>query len=242
MQQRLHKIIAAAGVTSRRKAEQFILAGRVTVNGHPATELGSKADPASDHIKVDGKLLRPAPTHVYLMLHKPKNCVTTLSDPEGRPTVMECLRSVRERVYPVGRLDYHSEGLLLFTNDGDFSNLILTGGRRVPKTYRVKINGSPSDDDLRRFSQGLVLDRRRTLPAAVRRLTRSAPNPWYEVTLVEGRQNQIRRMFQRLGFQVEKLRRVRIGALELGSLPPGRFRSLTPAEVTQFRRLRAQRP
>jgi 23S rRNA pseudouridine2605 synthase len=215
----------------------MILAGRVTVNGQVVTELGTKADPAKDHIKVDGKLLRPPREYIYLMLNKPRNCVTTLSDPEGRPTVMQYLKKVKERIYPVGRLDYHSEGLLLLTNDGAFSNAILTGGQKVPKTYLVKINGRPTEDHLERFRQGLPLDGRRTLPAGIRLLGRNAPNPWFEVTLIEGRQNQIRRMFQRLGFLVEKLKRVQIGPLQLGALRPGEWRSLTDREVAAFRRL-----
>jgi len=236
MQQRLQKIIAHAGVTSRRKAEELILAGRVTVNGQVVTELGSKADSARDHIKVNGKLIHEPRELVYIMLYKPKNCVTTTSDPEGRQTVMDYLKGIRQRVYPVGRLDYASEGLLLFTNDGEFANVILTGGHLVPKTYLVKINGHPSDDELRRFREGLRLDGRPTAPARIRRV-KSGPNPWFEVTLVEGRQNQIRRMFERLGYLVEKLRRVEIGFLKLGGLGPGEFRALTAGEVARFERL-----
>ena len=236
MQERLQKIISRAGVTSRRKAEQLILAGRVTVNGAPVIELGSKADPDKDHIKVDGKLLHRPRELVYIMLNKPKASVTTTSDPEGRETVMQFLRGVKQRVYPVGRLDYASEGLLLFTNDGDFANAIMTGGRRTPKTYLVKINGNPDDAALEKFREGMVLDGRRTAPARIRRLD-AAKNPWFEVTLVEGRQNQIRRMFRRLNFLVEKLKRVRIGFLDLGPLKPGEFRHLTEQEVARFRRL-----
>lgn len=241
MQERLQKIISAAGVTSRRKAEDLIREGRITVNGQVLTELGAKADPEKDHIKVDGKLLRPVRERVYLMLNKPKNCVTTLSDPEGRPTVLQFLKKVRQRVYPVGRLDYHSEGLLLLTNDGEFSNAILTGGHRTPKTYLVKINGVPSEKDLDKLREGIRLDGRKTLPAEIRRLQHAVANPWFEVTLVEGRQNQIRRMFQRLGFLVEKLKRVRIGPLELGSLRPGECRPLTDQEVRSVRRLMARK-
>jgi 23S rRNA pseudouridine2605 synthase len=236
MQERIQKIIAGAGITSRRKAEEWILAGRVTVNGQVVRELGAKADPERDHIKVDGKLIHPPRERVYIMLNKPKNCVTTLSDPEGRPTVMQFFKGVKQRVYPVGRLDYASEGLLLFTNDGEFANAILTGGRRVPKTYLVKISGNPSDEQLRKFRQGIKLDGRLTEPARIRRL-QPAANPWFEVTLVEGRQNQIRRMFRKLGFMVEKLKRVQIGFLGLGRLRPGEFRYLTSHEVERFRRL-----
>jgi len=239
MQERLQKIISAAGLTSRRKAEDLIRAGEVRVNGQVVTEMGTKADPEKDHIKVGGKLLRPPKRQVYLILNKPKNCVTTLVDPEGRPTVMQYLKGVKERVYPVGRLDYHSEGLLLLTNDGAFSNAVLTGGHRVPKTYVVKINGKPTDEHLEKFRSGIVIDGRKTLPAGIR-LLQSAANPWFEVTLVEGRQNQIRRMFQRLGFLVEKLRRVRIGPLEIGPLEPGEHRPLTDRELARFRRLIAR--
>ncbi len=240
MQERLQKIISAAGITSRRKAEELIQAGRVTVNGRVVTELGSKADPEKDHIKVDGKLLRRSRDLVYLMLNKPRNCVTTVSDPEGRDTVMQFLKGVRERVYPVGRLDFASEGLLLFTNDGEFANTILTGGSRVPKTYLVKINGNPTEEALRQFREGITIEGRKTAPARIRNV-RPGENPWFEVTLIEGRQNQIRRMFRKLGFLVEKLKRVRIGFLELGPLRPGQFRYLTDEEVRRFRRIAAAR-
>lgn len=235
-QERLQKIISRAGVASRRKAEELILAGRVTVNGRPVTELGSKADLDRDHVKVNGKLLHWPRELVCVMLNKPKNCVTTLSDPEGRETVMKFLRGLRQRVYPVGRLDYASEGLLLFTNDGEFANAILTGGQQIPKTYMVKANGRPDEEALRRFREGVMLDGRRTLPARIR-LVRHGPNPWFEITLIEGRQNQIRRMFQHFGFLVEKLRRTQIGPLELGALKPGEFRYLADQEVARFRRL-----
>ena len=234
MQERLQKIISAAGVASRRKAEDLILAGHVTVNGQVITELGSKADRQKDHIKVNGKLLHQPREHVYLMLNKPKGSMTTTSDPEGRDTVMKFLKGVRERVYPVGRLDYASEGLLLFTNDGEFANAVMTGGSRAPKTYLVKINGNPDAAALQRFREGMVLDGRKTAPARIRKTT-PGDNPWFEVTLVEGRQNQIRRMFRNLGFLVEKLKRVRIGPLELGPLKPGEFRALTEREVSRLR-------
>jgi 23S rRNA pseudouridine2605 synthase len=240
MQERLQKIISQAGITSRRKAEELILAGRVTVNGRVVNELGSKADPARDHIKVNGKLLHTSPEPVYLMLNKPRGCVTTVSDPEGRPTVMQYLKGVRERVYPVGRLDYHSEGLLLLTNDGDFSNAVQTGGDRVPKTYLVKVTGRLEEKGLEKFREGILLEGRKTRPAGIK-MVKSGENPWYEVTLVEGRQNQIRRMFRQLGVLVEKLRRVKIGFLELGTLEPGDFRHLTPREVTRFRKLASKK-
>jgi len=241
MDERLQKILSTAGIASRRKAEQLLLAGRVTINGEVVSRLGTKADLSRDHIKVDGKLVRASHRPVYLMLNKPRRSVTTLQDPQGRDTVMRFLRGVRQRVYPVGRLDYHSEGLLLLTNDGEFANAILTGRSRVPKTYLAKINGNPDEEALQKFRQGILLAGRPTAPARIRLLEPGA-NPWFEVTLVEGRQNQIRRMFRRLGFQVEKLKRVRIGSLELGPLQPGEFRRLTEQEVARFRHRPAQPP
>ena len=243
MRERLQKIIAHAGIASRRAAEELILQGRVRVNGAVIFELGTKADAASDHIKVDGKLLRPNDQPpLYLMLHKPRSCMTTRHDPEGRPTVMDLLKRLRSRVYPVGRLDYHSEGLLLFTNDGDFAERILAAKSEVPKTYHVKVKGHPTEEDLQKLREGVKLDGRPTAAAKVR-LVRQAANPWYEVTLIEGRNNQIRRMFQKRGFLVEKLKRVKIGSLALGKLPAGEFRHLKPEEVAKMlRRPKEARP
>ena len=238
--ERLQKILSRAGVTSRRKAEELILAGRVTVNGQVVRMLGSKADLDSDHIKVDGKLVHAPQQLVYLALHKPRGCVTTMHDPEGRPKVVDLLRGVRERVYPVGRLDFHSEGLLLLTNDGDFANLLMKAGSEIPKTYWVKVSGRPAEAGLEKLRQGIRLDGRPTAPARIR-LLRDAPNPLFEVVLIEGRQNQIRRMFARIGHRVEKLKRVKIGFLELGDLRPGQFCALAPQEVERFRRLQPGR-
>jgi len=235
-EERLQKIIASAGVTSRRKAEELITEGRVMVNGAVITELGSKADIERDHIKVDGKLLRPAKNQVYLALHKPKGYVTTVHDPERRPTVMDLIRGVKERVYPVGRLDYASEGLLLLTNDGDLANVLTAAKSHVPKIYLVKVNGTLSSDQEEAFRAGIPLGGRRTAPAGLK-LTRRAENPWYEVRLIEGRTNQIRNMFRHFGLLVEKLKRVRIGHLDLGTLAPGEFRHLSTREVQEFRRL-----
>ena len=236
MQERLQKILSQAGVASRRKAEELIRAGRVLVNGKVVTELGSKADPDQDFIKVDGKLVRQAPrVFLYLMLNKPKGCVTTTSDPQGRPTVTELLGRYRSRVYPVGRLDYQSEGLLLFTNDGEFAHRVLSAKSRIPKTYRVKINGNPSNEDLQKLRAGVRLDGKATAPTKLRRI-KAGDNPWFEVTLIEGRNNQIRRMFRRRGFLVEKLKRIKIGPLALAKLPMGKSRRLTEAEIERLRR------
>jgi 23S rRNA pseudouridine2605 synthase len=235
--ERLQKILSRAGITSRRKAEQLILDGRVTVNGEQIRQLGAKADFATDHIKVDGKLVRPAKEIYYLVMNKPRGYVTTMFDPEGRPKVIDLLKGVHERVYPVGRLDFNSEGLLLLTNDGDFAQIIMTAGPEIPKTYWVKINGKPAEEKIEKLRRGISLDGRPTAPAQIR-LLRDATNPWYEVVLVEGRQNQIRRMFERIGYLVEKLKRVKIGALELGALPVGVTRGLTPREIERFFRVK----
>lgn len=239
--ERLQKILAHAGIASRRKAEEMILEGRVRVNGAVVTELGTKADLETDHIKVDGKLLRAAERHVYLALHKPKDCVTTVTDPQGRETVMKFVKGIKERVYPVGRLDYHSEGLLLLTNDGEFANRITSAARHVPKVYQVKTNGPLTPEQEEHFRTGLFLEGRKTAPAGLK-LVKRGENPWYEVQLIEGRQNQIRMMFRQFGRMVEKLKRVRIGFLELGALPPTGIRHLTPKEVAKFKKLLEMEP
>ncbi len=223
-------------MTSRRKAEQLILEGRVAVNGRTVTELGAKADLERDHIRVDGKLLRPARGHVYLALNKPRGVVTTVSDPQGRPTVMEFLGGVKQRVYPVGRLDYDSEGLLLLTNDGEFAHRAMAASTHLEKVYMVKVNGPLSPEQEERFRAGVPVEGRRTAPAGLR-LVRRATSPWYEVKLIEGRHHQIRLMFRHFGRLVEKIRRVKVGFLELGALKPGDYRHLTDAEVARFRRI-----
>jgi 23S rRNA pseudouridine2605 synthase len=213
----------------------MIVEGRITVNGAIITELGSKADLDHDHIKVDGKLLHRPKNVVYIAMNKPTCCVTTVTDPEGRDTVMDLLRGLKERVYPVGRLDYHSEGLLLFTNDGEFANSITAAVNHIPKTYLVKINGTLTADQEESFRHGLPIEGKRTKPAGLR-LIRRAENPWYEIRLFEGRKNQIRMMFKHLGFLVEKLKRVQIGSVNLGALKPGEFRFLDSTEVAKLQK------
>ena len=236
--ERLQKIIAAAGIASRRKSEELITGGLVSVNGQVVTELGTKADPEKDHIRVNGKLLHGAERHTYLLMNKPKGYVTTLNDPEKRPTVMDLLHGVRARVYPVGRLDYASEGLLLLTNDGDFANFLMKAASHVPKTYMVKIAGKPTSEELQRLRDGLMIatdrgKRVRTAPAQIKAI-RESDNPWYEVTLIEGKNRQIRRMFEEIGHHVEKIKRVRYGPLEL-DVHPGKFRQLTLKEVANIK-------
>jgi 23S rRNA pseudouridine2605 synthase len=284
--ERLQKIIAAAGITSRRSAEKLISSGAVSVNGKMVTELGTKADPEHDHIRVNGKLLHGAERPIYLLMNKPKGYVTTVSDPERRPTVMDLLRGIRVRVYPVGRLDYASEGLLLLSNDGELANKLMKAASHVPKVYVVKVAGTPNEAGLEKLRRGLSipLERRfipkghrndiseasqehgnddrpkssssdkdpsigkrrlpkyrnakreqrvKTGPAKVR-LIREADNPWYELTLTEGRNRQIRRMFEEIGHHVEKIKRVRYGPLSL-DVPPGEFRRLSTGEIEKLK-------
>jgi len=240
-EERLQKILSRAGAASRRRAEQMILEGRVSVNGSVVTELGSKADFTRDHIRVDGQPVHQPKRAVYVALHKPNNCVTTVNDPQGRPTVMDLLRGIKERVYPVGRLDYHSEGLLLFTNDGELANAITSAANHLPKTYLVKVNGTLKPEQEQDFREGVPIEGRRTAPAGLR-LTHRAENPWYEVRLFEGRKNQIRMMFKHFGLLVEKLKRVKIGPVELGPLRPGAFRYLSLGEVAQLQKASKTKP
>jgi 23S rRNA pseudouridine2605 synthase len=238
MPDRLQKLLASAGIASRRKSEELILAGRVSVNGKVVTELGTKADLSTDTISVDGAPIQSAERVIYLMLNKPKGYVTTTSDPEGRPTVMQLLGNLNARVYPVGRLDYASEGLLLLTNDGALAQQLTKAASHVPKTYLVKISGRPGEATLERLRNGVHItldDNRRvkTSPAKIC-LHEDAPNPWYEVTLIEGRNRQIRRMFQSVGFLVEKIKRTKLGPLKL-DVPLGKFRPLTIREVAQLK-------
>jgi len=241
---RLQKILAAAGVASRRKAEEWIAAGRVAVNGKVVTELGSKADPVTDNITVDGKPLQPPQRSVYLLLNKPKGYITTVSDPEGRPTVMDLLGDFRERVYPIGRLDYASEGLLLLTNDGALAQQLTKATSHVPKTYHVKISGKSSEQTLQRLRNGITIrlddGRRVRLSPTKIRLLEDARNPWYEITLIEGRNRQIRRMFEEVGHHVEKIKRVQLGPLTL-DLAPGKFRALTEREVQALKESSARK-
>jgi pseudouridine synthase len=242
MNERLQKVLAHAGVSSRRAAERLILEGRVSVNGSVVTELGIKVDPHRDAIKVDGKRVGSPPSgRTYLALHKPRGVVTTLSDPEGRPTVKDYLRGIKARVYPVGRLDYHSEGLLLLTDDGELARNLMHPSRGVEKTYLAKVKGQPEADVLARLSRGIPLDGKRTGPAKVR-VARRGDNAWIEITIAEGRNRQVRRMFQAVGHPVQRLRRMAYGGVLLGRLPVGTLRALSDAEVAHLGRVAAAEP
>ena len=232
MKERLQKLISARGLASRRKAEEWIAAGRVCVNGRPAA-LGDSADPEADDILVDGKPLPERNRSVYLMLHKPRGYVTTLSDERGRKDVARLVKDCPQRVYPIGRLDQDSEGLLLFTNDGAFANALMHPRHQVDKTYLVWVTGyGPGKEGL--LEEPLVLDGYRIRPPGVRLLEASGQKACLEITIHEGRNRQIRRMCGARGMTVTRLKRIREGALELGNLEPGAWRYLTAEEVKKI--------
>ena len=233
MQERLQKIIANAGVTSRRKAEKLIADGRVTVNGKVVVKLGSKAEPTRDHIKVNGKLINPnleRKQDVYLLLNKPKGVLSAVSDPEGRKTVVDLARGYG-RLFPVGRLDYNSEGLTILTNDGNFANKVSSGGR-VAKTYEVKVKGLPNENAINKLRKGVRLaDGFKTYPAEIKLLRTTKKNAWYELILYQGHNRQIRKMFDLIGYSVVKLRRTKIGSVSAAGIAVGYHRELKPAEI-----------
>jgi 23S rRNA pseudouridine2605 synthase len=238
MQQRLQKLIAAAGIASRRHAEELITSGRVSVNGKVVDTLGIKANPETDHIKVNGRLIKPllGPREkVYVLLNKPKGYLSSLADPKRRPLVTDLVPSALGRLHPVGRLDFNTEGLLLLTNDGDFTNHVTSARNKIPKVYRVKVKGIPTENAIKRLARGIRLaDGNRTAAADIRPLQQTETNAWFEVTLHEGRNQQIRRMFDAIGHSVLKLSRVRIGPIDDSKLQTGEWRLLRPGEVKKF--------
>lgn len=234
MKERLQKIIAAAGVDSRRHAEKLITAGRVSVNDIVIRELGTKADAAKDIIRVDGKIISIEKTMIYIALHKPAGYVTTLSDPEGRPTIVDLISDVPERVYPVGRLDYDSEGLLFLTNDGDFAQKIQHPRFQMPKIYRVKIQGRLIKDELMQLSKGIKLADGTFKPENIQIEKFNDKSCWMRLTLREGKNRIIRRGFEAAGHRVARLIRESIAAVSLGSLKEGSWRYLTKKEIGQL--------
>jgi 23S rRNA pseudouridine2605 synthase len=238
MQERIQKIIANAGIASRRAAEEMILRGEVTVNGALVSKLGTKADPGCDHIKVRGKLISSAREQEkrYILINKLRGYLSSVSDPKGRPLVADLLSpSARRGLHPVGRLDFNTEGLIILTNDGELTNLLTTAGQ-IEKVYHVKVKGSPAKAQIERLRRGIKLVNSRTAPAEIHLIerTKEAGNSWYEVTLREGKNQQIRRMFDSIGHSVVKLRRVRIGHITDAGLAPGQHRDLTSNEVKRF--------
>jgi 23S rRNA pseudouridine2605 synthase len=239
MEERLQKLIAAAGLASRRHAEEMIAAGEVTVNGKLVTEPGTKADPARDHIKVRGRLINPlleAREKVYVLLNKPRGYLASLSDPEERPLVTELVPASLGRLHPVGRLDFNTEGLLIMTNDGELTNYVTAARNNVAKVYEVKVKGVPPEEAIERLRRGIRLeDGVHTAPAEVTHAGETGTNAWFQVILHEGRNQQIRRMFDAIGHSVLKLRRTRIGDLQDERLPVGAWRLLHPAEVARLK-------
>jgi 23S rRNA pseudouridine2605 synthase len=241
MEIRLQKLIAGTGLASRRKAEMLISAGRVSVNGKVVTELGTKVDPARDHVKVDGKHLTAAQPFVYLLLNKPKHVMSTLDDPGGRPTVKDFLRGVSVRVFPVGRLDFDSEGLMLLTNNGELAQALLHPRYHVPKTYLIKVKGLLSEEEIRELERGVKLEDGMTGPAQVKKISKAQANSWLEITIREGRKHQVKRMLESVGHPVIRLTRVKMGPLSLGRLGSGEFRFLTDREANALRELVEER-
>lgn len=236
MQERLQKLIAQAGIASRRAAEQLITAGEVSVNGHIVTELGTKADPEKDHIKVRGRLINKklqSRSNVYILLNKPKGYLSSAADPEGRKLVIDLVKS-KGRLHPVGRLDYNSEGLIILTNDGNFTNHV-AGSKSIPKIYEVKVKGLPNKNAINKLRRGILLeDGFKTAPAQIKELTPTDKNGWYEVTLYEGHNQQIRKMFDTIGHSVVKLKRTAIGPIADKYLKVGESRPLTQKEIEQI--------
>lgn len=229
--ERIQKILSAAGICSRREAEEFIIEGRVFVNGRVVSELGEKADPDNDVIKVGNRVVRQNAPKIYILLNKPRGVMSTLKDPQKRKTVVDLLGKLGSRVYPVGRLDYDTEGLLLLTNDGEFANAITHPSKEITKTYQVKVSEMFSDNDLRLLEEGVRLKDGMTAPARVRKMKLTDQNSWVELTIHEGRYRQVRRMCEALGHPVLKLKRVKVGKLDLKGVPLGMYRELTQSEV-----------
>ncbi|MBX5436156.1 MAG: rRNA pseudouridine synthase [Alicyclobacillaceae bacterium] len=231
--ERLQKVLAQAGAASRRKCEELIRNGRVRVDGEVCTVLGTKVDPRVQRIEVDGRPIVVEPK-VCLMLHKPTSYVTTVADPQGRRTVMEFVKEVTQRVYPVGRLDYATSGLLLFTNDGELTHRLLHPSREIDKVYRATVIGMPDEETLARLAAGVDLEDGRTSPAHVQVLRLDVKESVLELTIHEGRHHQVRRMLETVGHPVKRLKRVKFGPLELGDMRPGEWRWLTEAEWMQI--------
>lgn len=232
---RLNKYLADHGVASRRKADEMIDEGRVQVNGRKVFEMGLKINPETDKIKVSGKLVGAKPQPLYFIFNKPKSVVTSTSDPQGRPTVLDYFKRIKKRIFPVGRLDWDTEGLLLMTNDGDFANEITSPSSDIPKTYHAKLNGIPTDAKLEKLTKGVSIIGGRVRATHVKRLKKgSAKKDWIAITITEGKNRQVRRMFEKIGFDVVKLKRVAIGELKLATLKSGEYRPLTRKDLEKL--------
>ncbi|OGP54947.1 MAG: hypothetical protein A2162_08290 [Deltaproteobacteria bacterium RBG_13_52_11b] len=233
--ERIQKILAKAGIASRREAEKMILEGRVMVNGTVINALGFKADASKDHIKVDGKRLPQFESKIALLLNKPRGYLCTVEDPEGRRTIMDLLTKVKGRIYPVGRLDFDAEGLLILTNDGDLAHHLSHPKFSIPRTYLAKVSGVPDEKKLNQLKRGVVLEDGRARAVFVLLLRHGGKNSWVRIVVAEGRNHLVKRMFMAIGHPVLKLKRVAFGPLQLGTLPPGQFRYLTPEEIEKLK-------
>jgi len=237
MAMRLQKIIALSGIASRREAERLIEEGQVTVNGEPVRKQGVTVDPYVDRIMVQGRLLPPPKEKTYILLNKPRGCVTTTKDEKGRPTVMDILKKIRVRVFPVGRLDYNTEGVLLVTNDGDLADGLLDPKNQIPRTYQVKVRGVPTEKTLGKLEKGVNLDGRPTQPMKARVHRTTGKNCFLELQLTEGKKHHIRRVCEKVGHPVVKITRTKFGPLSNTHLPTAAYRYLTPGEVKSLRKL-----
>jgi 23S rRNA pseudouridine2605 synthase len=237
-QERIQKILAKAGIASRREAEEMLIEGRITVNGKVVDTLGSKADPSKDQIKVDGNRLPVFEPPIILLLNKPRGYLSTVKDPGGRPTIMDFLKKIKWRVYPIGRLDFDAEGLLLLTNDGELTYHLSHPKFSVPRVYWAKVSGVPDEKKLARLKRGILLEDGRAKIASYRLLRHKEKNSWIEVVVTEGRNRLVKRIFLAIGHPVLKLKRVGFGPIQLGSLPIGQFRYLLPEEIEKVRKLK----
>jgi 23S rRNA pseudouridine2605 synthase len=231
MQERLQKILSQAGITSRRAAEILITSGRIAVNGTVVTLLGTKADPTTDTITLDGKPVTIQTSRIYILLNKPAGYVTTLSDPDGRPIVTDIIKDIPERLFPVGRLDFNTEGLLLLTNDGDWANKLAHPSNEVIKEYLVKVRGEVNTDVMTKLAKGVKLNDGWTAPAIVTLVKTVGKNSWLSISIHEGRYRQVRRMCEAVGLLVARLTRTKYGDLQIGALKVGEYRHLMPNEV-----------
>ena len=234
-QERIQKILAKAGIASRREAEGMVIEGRIMVNGRIVDTLGFKADPLKDHIKVDGRRLTHFEPQITLLLNKPRGYLSTVKDPKGRPTVMDLLKRVKWRTYPVGRLDFDAEGLLILSNDGDLTYLLSHPRFSIPRTYLVKVRGVPDEKKLTRLKRGLMLEDGMARVVSLQMLQQGEKNSWVRVVVTEGRNRLVKRIFSAVGHPVLKLKRVEFGPIQLGDLPIGQFRYLSPAEVKKLK-------
>jgi pseudouridine synthase len=240
MAERLHVVLARAGIASRRQAEEMIREGRIMVNGRVVLTPGTQVVWGQDAIRADNRQVSRLESKVTIVLNKPKGVLTTSHDPRGRPTTAQLVSGIKARIFPVGRLDYHSEGLLLLTNDGELAQHLQHPRYKIPKTYRTKVKGLPNQQAMQRLRSGIILDGRRTAPASVKRIRTTGKNAWLEITVKEGRNRQVRRMCSEVDHPVMKLKRIQYGPIRLGNLKPGFYRDLTPTEMERLQKLGPQ--